>query len=76
MTANATVFGTGVVPGSSPIGKQPHFGDTSGLPVASGFKGVGYRCTKNSDMEGAEPAAPGGSAKPSLSMMVRSMLSC
>lgn len=37
---------------------------------------LGYGCTKNSDMEGAEAAAPGGSDKPSPSMMVRSMLSC
>ena len=44
--------------------------------LIAGSKGVVYGSTKNSDIEGAEAAAPGGSDKPSASMIVRSMLSC
>jgi len=44
--------------------------------LTEGSKAVGYGCTKNSDMEGAEAAAAGGSGKPRASIIVRSMLSC
>ena len=37
---------------------------------------VSYGCTKNSDMEGADAAAAGGSGKASASIIVRSRLSC